>query len=888
VLGRFCSIFKDSKIGPLLLKKSLLPILLFSMAWCQGQSILDLRLTSAERGRKLSAVLDSLQQKHQVSFFYLDGWASDLIIPEESTTLALTLDELFRGRELSYVEMYPGTIVFIKDPTLSIMRQSAIEDARRDQKKIVRQQFGSPSGGRRKSVTIGGRITDAANDDPLSGASILLSDSSATTTNADGRFSMSVLSGEYLMTVGFVNYEESVIDIAAYEDGSINIKLEELPTVLNEIIVQGAGEREVTQSRLGQAQISVADLKKSPTMLGEADLVKQVQTMPGVTTVGEAASGFNVRGGSVDQNLILYDGMPVFNSAHAFGFLSSFNSHAIRDVSFYRGGIPAEFGGRASSVLDIRSKEGNYEKWDGNIGIGIIASHAMVSGPVVKDKTSIAGSFRSTYSDWLIHSIKSNYADLSKSKVAFYDGTFKITHLFSPNSKLSVSGYASHDKFRLQGDSTFQWTNRLISARFDHRFSENFSFDVTGGITHYSYNINNSVPSTAFDLSYRINTPSLKIGFNWQRDLHRLSFGAQFQYYLFDPGSLVPKEGSNVAEKHMDQQKSFENAVYINDIFNVSEKLSLEGGIRVPLFTSIGVDGVVAANYSGIEPRAAVRYSTGPASSIKGGYTRMYQFLHLITNTAAVTPVDVWQPSGRNFKPQRADQVSIGYFKTFTERKYEASVETFYKYTADILDFRNGARLILNDGLQRDLLRGNAMAYGIETSAGINVGRLTGSINYTYSRSLRQVIGATDEESINGGQIYASNYDQPHIMNLIWRYGITRRYFFTGTFTYRTGRPISIPLSGYYFEGNAVSNFSERNKFRIPDYHRLDLAFVIEGNHKRKKLGDGTWVIGLYNVYARKNAYSVFYKPTATGTLRPYQLSIVGTVLPSVTYNFTF
>jgi hypothetical protein len=273
---------------------------------------------------------------------------------------------------------------------------------------------------------------------------------------------------------------------------------------------------------------------------------------------------------------------------------------------------------------------------------------------------------------------------------------------------------------------------------------------------------------------------------------------------------------------------------------------------------------------------------------VKAGYTRTYQYLHLITNTAAVTPVDIWQPSSTDFKPQLADQISLGYFRNFGDRKYEAYAEGFYKYTSSILDFRNGAKLILNDNLENDLLQGNATAYGVETSIAINSGRLTGNLNYTFSRSLRQVIGPNPGESINGGKIYPSNFDQPHVINLSWRYAFTRRYFITGSFNYHTGRPISIPLSGYYFEGNIVSNFSERNQFRIPDYHRLDLAFVREGNHKRKKLADGTWVFSLYNVYARKNAYSVYFKPSPSGRMTAYQLSIIGTILPSISYNATF
>lgn len=871
------------------MKQFLSVLFVVGVGICNAQSVLDLPLNESEGGRPLSSVIESLEIKHPVRFFFLPEWLDNITLPDKTNglTLRAALDEILQGQELSYTEMYPGTIVIIKDPTLSILRQSAIANAKREQREIRKYIFGAPRS-RKRQVTISGIVQDSRNEGPLVGASIFLSDSTSTTTNADGYFSVRVPSGEYIMTIGFVNYDDMVLDLAAYADGTIDAKLEEVPTVLQEVVVQDKAQREITQSRLGQTQITIAELKRAPMMLGEGDLVKQVQTMSGVTTVGEAASGFNVRGGSVDQNLILYDGVPVFNSAHAFGFLSAFNAHAIRDVSFFRGGIPAEYGGRASSVLDIRTKEGNFERWDGNFGIGIIASHMMVTGPIFPGKTSVAASLRSTYSNWLTNSIKTVYADLSKSTVGFSDGTLKLTHLFSTDTKLSVTAYASNDRFRLFGDSTYMWFNRTLSARFDHRFSGNLSLDLTAGLSNYSYNINNRDESTAFDLSYRIDMPVFKFGLYYQNGRHKATAGIQLQYYNFDPGSRVPGANSNAQEKHMARQRSLENAAYVNDIFTISEQLTAEGGVRLPVFTSIGNEGKPTMTYFGVEPRASLRLKTGPTSSVKAGYTRMYQYLHLITNTAAVTPVDIWQPSNAAFRPQRADQVSLGYFRDFKERKYEVSIEGFYKYTENILDFRNGAVLILNDNLEKDLLRGTSVAYGVETSASVTSGRLTGNVNYTYSRSLRQVTGISPEESINEGKEYPSNFDQPHVVNFSGRYAFTRRYFFTANFTYHTGRPISVPLSGYFFEGKAVANFSDRNQFRVPDYHRLDIAFVMEGNHKRKKLGDGTWVFSLYNVYGRKNAYSIFFKQSPAGTMRAYQLSIIGTVLPSVSYNFTF
>lgn len=863
--------------------------MIFFAQLCVAQSVLDIRLPQNLHNRKISQVLDSITSKHHSRFYYKPEWIETLTFGDtlSNKTLREALESVFLGTDLSFVEMYPHSVVIVKDPTLFIARQQAIGHAKRDEREIQKRTFGVMGSPRKRIVNIRGTITDSKTNEPLSGASIRLSDSTiSVTTSADGRYSISVRPGNYVVNISYVNYDEFTIDLSAYDDGVMNVGIDEMPRVLEEVVVQDRAEREITFSRIGQSQISMSDIKRTPSMLGEVDLVKRVQTLPGVTTVGEAAAGFNVRGGGVDQNLVLYDGLPVFNSSHAFGFLSSFNSQAVRDVSFYRAGIPAEFGGRVSSALDIRSKEGSYEKWGGNAGIGIITANAMVNGPIQKDKTSMLVALRSTYSNWLVHSIRTNYADLKRSNVSFYDATVKLNHLISNNTKLSFTGYMSKDGFRLFGDSTYQWFNRLGAARIDHRFSSNFSMDVTAGISAYSYKVINDDPANAFELSYNLNTSSFKAGFNYQNARHRVTFGTHVQYYTFNPGWVKPVGESVMPEMKMAQQRSFENALYAHDVFTMSERVTIEGGLRVPIFSSLYGQQVT---YTGLEPRFGFRYVTGENSSIKAGYNRMYQFLHLITNTAAVTPVDVWQPANNDFKPQVANHASVGYFRNFNNKKYEASAEVFYKAIDNILDFRDGAKLILNDRLADDLLQGTARAYGIETMFNIvNGRRLTGNLNYTYSRSFRTVAGPTEELSVNHGKEYPSNFDQPHVVNLSWKYSFTRRYHLTGTFTYHTGRPVSVPLSAYFYEGRQIANFSDRNQYRIPDYHRLDLAFVIEGNHKRKKLGDGTWVISVYNVYARKNAYSVFYKTSETGLLKPYRLAIIGTALPSVTYNFTF
>jgi len=866
----------------------------------------------------LTTILEDIEKREAVRFYYLPVWLEGLVVDRDykGESLRIALDNFFLGTDLNYMEMDEHAIVFVKDPTMAIQRINSINLAVKERKKIEKVTLGSKEGGgiRAAKIQIQGQIKDAKNNEPLTGTSVYVSDLQiGVTTDKDGKFSLSIPAGEHVLTVNYINYEERVIDLAAYKDGEVNLVLEEAPRMLEEIVVMDRAAREVTTSRIGQTQFTMKEIKRQPSFMGEVDLIKQIQVQPGVTTAGEAASGFNVRGGSVDQNLILYDGMPVFNSSHVFGFFSSFNAEAIRDVSFYRGGISAEYGGRVSSVLDITSREGDYEKWTGSGGIGIISSNFLVSGPIEKNKSSVSVSFRTTYSDWLVNSIRTNYVDLTNSSVTFYDGAAKVTHRFSNRTKLTLSGYTSHDQFRLQGDTTYQWDNMLGSLRLDHAFSSKLSSTFTLGSGTYGYEVNDRDARTGFNLLYKITYPSLKADFSYQQGIHKISFGAQSIYYLFNPGTLEPgSPDSNIVPIQMDKQNSLESALYLSDGITLNEKTFVEGGIRFSMFTSYGpakvniyeegvpkspttqIDlieygaGEKIKSYSGLEPRFSFRYNVTPSSSIKAGYNRIYQYLHLVSNTTAITPVDIWQPSNFYFKPQVADQVSIGYFKNLKEKMYETFVEVYYKKIDNIIDFKDGASLILNDHLETDLLQGKGEAYGVETSIAKTQGRLTGSINYTYSRSLRTINGPYEEEKINKGNTYASNFDQPHIINVNWKYNISRRYFFTGNFTYHSGRPVTTPLSGFLVDNIKVASFSERNQYRIPDYHRLDIAFVLEGNHKRKKFWDGTWTLSFYNLYARKNPYTVFFKDDGNGFLRPYQLSIIGTIVPSLSYSFKF
>lgn len=898
-----------------MLRTLLIVVLSLSITLVRGQGVLDYKLAGDEKDKSLRTIITGIENTTGARFYYLPSWLDAIVVDDnyKGWTLAGFLDEVFLGTDLGYFDMYPDAIVILKNPSQELKRRTALATASREQRKVEQQRIGIPGKANSRQLTLQGRVLDAKDGTPMPRTNIQVNNDLGTTTDDQGRYTITLAPGDHVLTFSFIDYETKVIDLGIYQEGTLDVSLEKSATLLDEIIIQDLAMKEVSTSRIGQAQISMKEIKRAPALLGEVDLVKQIQVLPGVATVSEAATGFNVRGGSVDQNLILYDGMPVFNSSHVFGFLSAFNPEGVRDVNFYRGGIPAEYGGRISSVLDIRSKDGSYEKWNGNAGIGMITSNLMVNGPLKKDKTAMAVSVRSTYSDWLVHSIRTDYANLTRSKVFFYDGSLKITHLVSAKTKLSFTGYSSKDAFRLVGDSTYHWNNIIGAARLDHQFNGNISGELVAGVSNYGYKVVNDFPETASKLSYRINVTTLKAGMHYQDGIHKASAGWQFSHYHFNPGRLTPlNDMSNARPVSLRNQFSVESAFYGSDEWTVNDRLFVEGGLRVPVFVSFGkaevftyrgdvpkdittMTDTLAFNtlettkaYWGVEPRVSFRWMAGPLSSVKFGYNSMSQFIHLVTNTAAVTPVDIWQPSGYYFRPQRAHQASLGYFKDFKDKKYAMSFEVFYKLINNLIDFKDGAQLILNPHLETDLLRGKGRAHGFETSLNKNSGKLTGAINYTYSRSLRLIKGPTLFESINRGQEYPSNFDQPHILNVTWKYNFTRRYLITANFTYHTGRPVTIPLSVFRFEDMGLAYFSGRNQYRIPDYHRLDLALVIEGNLKRRKVGEATWVFSVYNVYGRQNPYTIFFRAEGAGIPKPYQLSIVGAILPSVSYNYKF
>ncbi len=860
----------------------------------------------------LLVFLDSLEQHHPIRFFCLEEWLRPHTIkPDPATrTLGAILKNTLEESNIDFVFLNEYAVLFFKDATRDIERQHFINRAIRENRDITKLQFGTSTrylpG---TKLTLKGTLRDESSKDPIVGATVFINELNyGVSTSAEGAFELVLPGNDYLLELRSLNYETKIINVSLYENAQATITLAMEPTMLKEITIS---DQFIVNRRVGQTTLDMSDLKRAPAFLGEADLIKQIQTQSGVTTASEASSGFNVRGGGVDQNLVLYDGVAIFNTAHALGFFTAFNSDAIRSASFYKGGVPAEFGGRASSVLDISSKEGNYKKWSAGGGIGLVSSTLQVEGPIKKDTSSLFISARSTYSDWILDLLETKYADIQNGSVFFYDGSLKYTHKLNKKSKIIFSSYTSQDKFKLSNDTLYQWQNLAFSLKYDHNIRQNLSYTAGLSFGRYNYTVQDTDAPTAFDLNYRITYPSVKLDFNRTGTIHKQTFGLQSTYYGFSPGNLKPTSPeSSVKSLRMRDENAIETSLYASNEFRMSEKLNLELGLRLTMFNRIGpgvtylyeagtpietrniVDSTVYGvgefmkTYFGPEPRLTLQYTINTQSSFKFGYNRLYQYVHLISNTTSITPVDIWQSSNQYFKPQRADQVSVGYFRSSKNNQYEISGEVFYKHLNNILDFKDGANLILNKQLETSLVSGTGKAYGAEFMINKLHGRLTGGFNYTYSRSLRRVEGDFDVESVNDGKTYAASFDQPNIVNVNWRYAFVKRFFFSGTFTYHTGRPVSLPLSAYGVDNVWNSEFSDRNTYRIPDYHRVDIAFILEPGHKKKKLISGTWTFSLYNLYGRKNPYSVYFVDKGSGILQPYQLSLIGTVVPSMTYSF--
>ena len=682
---------------------------------------------------------------------------------------------------------------------------------------------------------------------------------------------------------------------------------------LSEIVVVGGRQSAVNNMMMGSEKFKPMVLKNIPSAFGESDIMKIVLTLPGVTTVGEASSGYNVRGGATDQNLILLNGGTVYNPSHLFGLFTSFNSDAVEDVELFKSSIPVEYGGRISSVLKVTSKEANMKKFTGQASIGALTSKANVEIPIVKEHVSLLLNGRTTYSDWILKQLPDD-SGYKNGTANFYDFGGVLTWRLNSMHRLKVYGYWSNDKFSFSSEDSYGYQNRNVSAEWRSILNEKMTATLSAGLDHYDYfNEDRNIPSMAARLSFGIDQQWGKLHIRQRlSEKHVPAYGLSMQHYNVQPGKNEPAgEESCITADQLQREKALESAAYMDYERSFTEKLTVSAGLRYTMFNALGPRDVnyyyegelpsegtlletrhetgAIKTYRAPELRLSARYALQENLSLKAGFNTMHQYIHKVSNTSIMSPTDIWKLSDLNIKPQNGWQLAAGIYHETAGRKYEFSAEVYYKHMSDYLNYRSSAVLLMNRHLETDVISTKGRAYGIELQAKKPAGKLNGWVNYTFSRTQLRQDDERVEKPLNNGDWYPAEYDRPHEVKAVLNYKFTERYSFSGNFNYATGRPTTLPAGKYYDSSNQkyMPYYTDRNTYRIPDYMRLDLAFNIEPTHKLTSFLHTSFSIGVYNALARKNAYNVYYV-TEGDEIKGYKLSVFGTAIPYVSLNIRF
>ena len=766
-----------------------------------------------------------------------------------------------------------------------------------------------------EKYTISGTVLDATNNETLIGVNIYVPELKiGTTTNAYGFYSMTIPEGTYTFEFSYVGFHTLTEQIALNENIKKNVSLDS-GELLEEVIITEKARANIRKAEMSVNKLSIATIKKMPVVLGEVDVIKSILLLPGVTNAGEGASGFNVRGGGADQNLILLDEAVIFNSSHVFGFFSVFNPDAIKDLKLYKGGIPARYGGRGSSVLDIDQKDGNSKSFQMNGGIGLISSRLLAEGPIVKDKGSFLIGGRGSYAHLFLKLADNDNA------AYFYDLNAKLSYKLDDRNSLYMSGYFGRDVFKLADSFTNIYGNSTLNLRWNHLYNDNLFSNLSLIYSDYYYGL--TLDFVGFQYDSGIKNYNIKYDFkNYISDKFKLNFGVNGIYYDFNPGTISPtSSASGINARQLEQKYAFEPALYVEAEHDLTKKWSLMYGLRYSMFYRLGQSTVnlyandeavtfnenlkiyekgkpigteffgsnkTLASFDNLEPRFAVSYAVNDNQAIKASYNRMTQYLQLISNTSSPTPLDVWTPSDRYIKPQIVDQVAMGFFQNFKQDDYTLEVETFYKTVQNRIDYIDGADLIANEALEQIILNGKLRAYGLEVMFRKNTGKFNGWISYTLSRSEQQTPGRTPTElGINNGNWYKSAYDKLHNVAVTTAYDLNEKWSFGANFILQSGQPVTFPNGQYQYQDITIPSYGLRNEERLPTFHHLDLAATYTPKPNKKKGWQGEWVFSVYNVYNRQNAASINFRQNTNGINEAVRFSIFGAV-PAVSYNFKF
>ncbi|MDF2158682.1 carboxypeptidase-like regulatory domain-containing protein [Algoriphagus sp. CAU 1675] len=892
-------------------------------------------LAQTEKGTEISGFfpgvtfkrfMELVEEDTPYRFYYREGDISDVMVSlqAEKSSLDDLLSTILKDKDL-YFSFGSNYSVFISkgkklDVNLSDAFFKNVNQERQRLSSEVDEAFvrnnrfliGSPVPGKTTAV-LSGTVSSLENEEVISGAIVFEKiNYKQSVTDNQGRYSIELPLGRHTIYIqnlgGYI--EQRLIDLRG--DGNLDMAVGESIFSLSEVVVNSGAISNITRPEMGVQTMTMTEMKKLPAVLGEVDVLKGVLVLPGVNTVGEASVGFNVRGGAADQNLVLFGESTLFNPSHLFGFFSAVNSDMVQEVELLKAGIPANYGGRLSSVLHMKPKFGRSDKVGGTGGIGLLTSRLSVEGPVGEHTTFLVGA-RTTYSDWVLNYLEDR-ADFNASRASFYDINVNLRHELGENDALEFTGYFSNDGFRFDPDTLYGYQNQNYALKWRHYFNDQIEGSVTIGRDSYDFEIiGEDNPLNSYQFGFGMEQTYLKGEIRQEfREKHLFRYGLHLNHIRLNPGKIDPYGlQSIVIPDQVEREQAVETSLFFSDEYEINDQWLVSGGLRYNLYTYLGPQttftypegssyseqdvtgeateesGKPIKTYHGPEFRFSARYSLNNQSSLKAGVNSMRQNIHLLSNTSVISPTDTWKLSDQFIAPQRGIQYALGYFRNMAMNKLEFSAELYYKTMSNLLDYRSGATIILNDNVEQDVLNTNGRAYGIEFYLKKSQGRLNGSVSYTYARSLLKTNPDEGKELINRGKEYSSNFDQPHHAVLILNYEISKRFNTTFSGNYSTGRPITLPVAKFEYAGSERVYFSDRNAQRVPDYLRLDLSINLEGNHKVNKPAHSSWSLGVYNLLGRSNPYSIYFVPQ-DGILKGYQLSIFANQIPFITYNFKF
>jgi len=890
----------------------ILCILLFIQL--DAQNISDVRISGNFVHVPLESFLQTLEKEYGIQVFYKRSWVEPYSINTSfnNNPLERALNSIFTNHELNY-EIFQNNAIIVFPRRLDT--RATIDETG------ALMIIGDPINlGKYKQAVISGQVLDGKTGDPLPGAVIYHPQSQkGASTNGEGNFQLELPTGEHTLQISYMGFQGYEQKIKLIESGQAQFELFEESHNIEEVTVV-ADEFNVSRTQTSLVQMTAKEIKNLPLLMGERDVIKSITMMPGITTVGELSSGFNVRGGNSDQNLILLDGSPVFNSTHLFGFLSMINPDMVEDLRVFKGGLPPRYGERVASVMEVDMKNGNTDLLRVYGGIGTINSRLALDGPLAKNKKlTVAAGGRLSYTDWMLDQVPDPV--VSQSTTNFYDASGKLMYKFDNHNWIRLMGYISNDEFSTSAQSINEYGNLLFNLESRNKYSEKLFGEVNFSFSSYKFRLTdlaNGKDYEAYYLDDKIEYNSLKYNLIWHpHPLHNVHSGINIIRYLNDPGEITPYADTTVVEpRKINREKAYEGAVYLSDEFDLVPGLTANIGLRFSYYALRGPATVflydesqpkspetvvgtkefganeTVKSYGGLEPRLSMNYEAENGYQFKLSYQRTRQYINQISNSAVISPAEIWKTSDYHLEPLINDQVTIGLTNNQLFNQVDFTTEIYYKQLKNLIEYKNGAQIILNEHLETDLIPADGYAYGVELSLNKKVGRLTGWLNYTYSRTMRKTTGEFDEEQINAGGYYPSIYDKPHDLSMVATYNISRRWRVSGNFVFISGRPVTLPELTYKYAGETLVYYSDRNKYRMEPYHRFDLSITFDENLRRRRMWKGSWTLSVYNLYGRKNPYSVYYRKTSPGSATRgyglYKMSIIGVPVPSLTYNFTF